>query len=966
MGLWSHLLGRPDSVWDMLQTESPADADGARFVVDEDAVPPQVFGLTSYEDTTAVASRIDRARAMQVPAVKRARDIIAGTIGALPIDLVGPDGSHSDGYFSMLAQPEADKPRSVTMTRTVEDVLLEGRAWWRITDFGWHNYPTRVEHLTRSRVLVDDAAKRVYVDGRQVPDSELIRFESPNDGLLVAGARAIRTCLRLDAAAANMADGVPPLDYFTPAEGADPADDDDVRALLDDWQEARRLRSTGYVPAALKYNTGGWSPKDLQLADARQQAVLEIARLTGIDPEDLGVSTTSRTYFNAFDRKQDRIQSTLMPYLVAIEGRFSMGDVTPRGYTAKFNLSALLRSDDKTRMETYEIASRIGALTGDEIRALEDRQPLTPTEKAALRPAAAAPPVSAPEPAPALHAINFDAEGVTTFDAPIAPETFAVDPETRTIKGLAVPYGTISQDGRTYSFSKGSISYADPSRIKLLIGHNWDRAVGRATTLEDTDAGLIATFKVARGPAGDEALTMAEDGVWDGLSVGLGKGMKTRLVDGVQHVTSAQLREISQTPCPAYDGARITEVAATAAHTKENHMQCSKCGVVHADGVTECRPEDVTRFEAQRGGGVDYTAIGEAIQSGLRAGFEQLQFPQRETVPAGGSLQVNEPSPYRFDGTAGEHSFVEDLRDFNSDQDARQRLETFVDEAFAVTTGNTGPLNPTQNRPDLYVPNLQFTRPLFELVSTGSIENRTPFTVPKFASAPNLVGDHTEGVEPTPGSFSATNQTVSPGPVSGKVEINREVWDQGGSPQADAIIWGEMLNAYFEAVEAKIAARLATTGTAELNLAGAVDAPLVDAMTGYYAGLQYARGGNRFTATAADQKLFTALIGAEESSGRKLLPVIGPSNAQGSTSSDFGGVAIGSQAVRAAWALAQGGNTRSYSFVPSSVWCWTTAPKKFTFEYQVKSIDMAIWGYVGTAILRDSDVKPIDYDTADV
>ena len=51
--------------------------------------------------------------------------------------------------------------------------------------------------------------------------------------------------------------------------------------------------------------------------------------------------------------------------------------------------------------------------------------------------------------------------------------------------------------------------------------------------------------------------------------------------------------------------------------------------------------------------------------------------------------------------------------------------------------------------------------------------------------------------------------------------------------------------------------------------------------------------------------------------------------------------------------------------MPSSVWCWTSAPKRFTFEYQVKSIDMAIWGYVGTAILRDSDVKPIDYDTSD-
>jgi hypothetical protein len=40
-----------------------------------------------------------------------------------------------------------------------------------------------------------------------------------------------------------------------------------------------------------------------------------------------------------------------------------------------------------------------------------------------------------------------------------------------------------------------------------------------------------------------------------------------------------------------------------------------------------------------------------------------------------------------------------------------------------------------------------------------------------------------------------------------------------------------------------------------------------------------------------------------------------------------------------------------------------SAPKRFTFEYQVKSIDMAVWGYSATAVLRDTDVKRIDYST---
>ncbi len=214
-----------------------------------------------------------------------------------------------------------------------------------------------------------------------MPDSELIHFESPNEPLLVAGARAIRTALMLDDAARRYSEGAPPLDYFTPSDGVDPEDDNVVVEILDAWQTARQTRSTGYVPASLTYNTAGWNPEQLQMADARQHAVLEIARAAGVDAEDLGVSTTSRTYFNAFDRKQARIQDTLRGYMVAVEERLSMGDVTPRGYTAKTNLSDFLRSDDLTRFQSYQTGLAVGAYADkDEVRDAEGKAPLTPAQ----------------------------------------------------------------------------------------------------------------------------------------------------------------------------------------------------------------------------------------------------------------------------------------------------------------------------------------------------------------------------------------------------------------------------------------------------------------------------------------------------------------------------------------------------------------------------------------------------------
>lgn len=539
-----------------------------------------------------------------------------------------------------------------------------------------------------------------------------------------------------------------------------------------------------------------------------------------------------------------------------------------------------------------------------------------------------------------------------TADVPIPAGTvFAVDRETRTIRGLAVPFGVEGKKGgRRWTFSRGTVRpYGDSlSSVKLWANHDQSQAIGVLTEARDTDEGFEVAFKVARGEAGDHALTMAEDGVWDGLSIGPHETARFRLVDDVHHASDVPIHEISLTPAPVFGGARVRSV--TFAIEQEHQM---------TDAQTETT-------EVQ---GVDFSALTEALSTGITQGFASITpEPQRETISATDGLEVAEPSPYRFDGMPAEHSFSMDLRlSQGGDAAARARLDAFTEElaTFAVTTTNTATLNPTRNRPDLYVPNLQYSRPLWEMVTTGTLTDITAFTIPKFSSASGLVDDHTEGVEPTPGSFAATVQTVTPTAKSGKIEINREVWDQAGNPRADAIIWAEMLGGWYEALEATIAAALAGVGTAELNLAGATDEALVQALTGYFAGLQFVRGGNRFTAFAADGTLFPALVNATGTDGRPLLPVLGATNTQGTTGGGFDRVQVGSQTIRAAWALGTGVDKKSYSFVPSSVWAWASTPRRFDFEYQVKSVDMAIWGYAAAAVTRDSDVKPVDYTTAD-
>lgn len=1050
-------------------TEAHNAASAPRFAVDGSSIPPEFFGVAAYDTSVAKVPRVSRETAIQVPAVKRGRDLIAPPIAALPFTVLNANADDVTG--GLLRQPEPDVPRSVTMTRLVEDLIFEGRAWWRITKQDYRGFPMEIRRLDPRSIDCDRGDFKVWYrkDGTPqgeswewIPDDKIIRFDSPTDGLLnSAGCRAIRTALMLDERAYRSATNPQPDGYFTPKDGTDPFDDDpdddasdEEKAaaytpskFLETYAAQRRATTNAYVPGGLQFEQLSWDPKSMQLAEARQHAVLEIARCFGLEPEDLGVSVTSRTYFNAETKRKDRIDFALGMFIWAIQDRLSMPDVTPRGQYVRAQLGAFLRTDTVARFAAYREGMEMGLYSLNDVRAMEDLPPvpggdvyrvggvpvaqLDQAQRAQLPAAPAAP---TPEDTAvtdnvrsiAAHqtpAVGFAADSdLIPMSVPSMDATFSVDKAKRQITGRVIPYGGARafSRGKWFEFSKGTVQLpADLSRIKFHVNHDLSTAMGYAITAADGDDGLDMTFQLDSSPEAETVLQKASDKVWDGLSAGIKQGGTFDDRDGVMFAVNAAAGEVSICSSPAFDDARVTAVALSA-HSEGNTMKCTKCGRLHAAGVVECNPTHVAEFNAFMGSFTpaaqapvqpaaaaaagttatvqlnEHPQFGAEIAAGITAGFQQLmasgalsiggpgQSGQaagagavREVVAAAGAgaaqFAVSEALPYRFDGLTGEHSFSEDMRDMaNGDPTAKQRVDEFLVAAFAVTSANVSSLNPTRNRPELYVPQLEYARPLFDLVSSGPIADKTPFTVPKFGTASGLVGPHTEGTEPTPGSFTTTSQTITPTAISGKVEINREVWDQGGSPQADQIIWGEMLRAYFETIEVNIAAMLNGLAAAslytgaEINLAGAVDEALQDALIDLLVDLQFVRGGNRYTALALDGQLFPAIAKAKDNDGRLLFPVLGATNAAGETEGNFSEVRIGTQRGKAAWALGSANTSHSYLFVPSSVWQWVSPPRRFTFEYQVKSVDMAIWGYQAGAVLRNSDVARIDYTTADV
>jgi HK97 family phage prohead protease len=132
-----------------------------------------------------------------------------------------------------------------------------------------------------------------------------------------------------------------------------------------------------------------------------------------------------------------------------------------------------------------------------------------------------------------------------------------VDESARTISGLVLPWNQSARvNGCEFPvrFVRGSVLV--DGGVRLLGFHDRAKPLGAPTEWRDTPAGLRASFKVARTRAGDEALSMAADGILDGLSIGA-ELVEVDEVQGEIIARAALAREVSLVTIPAWASARV-------------------------------------------------------------------------------------------------------------------------------------------------------------------------------------------------------------------------------------------------------------------------------------------------------------------------------------------------------------------------------------------------------------------------
>lgn len=155
------------------------------------------------------------------------------------------------------------------------------------------------------------------------------------------------------------------------------------RTFKDKFEEmSSGLKNAGRVsmlPLGYQYQNVSFNMADAQFLENSKLTVTQIASAFGVKMHQLNDLDRS-THTNIQEQQRSFYVDTLQAVLEDMEQEMdykllSLGELDD-GWYFKFNVNSIVRSDIKTRYESYRIGVQGGFITPNEVRALEELQPM--------------------------------------------------------------------------------------------------------------------------------------------------------------------------------------------------------------------------------------------------------------------------------------------------------------------------------------------------------------------------------------------------------------------------------------------------------------------------------------------------------------------------------------------------------------------------------------------------------------
>ena len=306
-----------------------------------------------------------RNRAMQVPAISRARNLHAAVISAMPLKMYRERWNDQTREMqdedlaprSWLRRPDPSIPYETLMAWLFDDLFFFGRAFLYCTSRTQDGFPASFTRLPTGSITTTDQegpvwfapSNEIYFNGGAIDPNDVVQFISPTQGVIYSSEQTILTALRIeDSRLRNAMTSIP--SGILRQVGGEPLSAQELADLSAAFNAARQSNQTAALNEFLTYEATSATPDKMLLIESAQFSALQMAQICNIPPYLLGVPTGSYAYTNSKESRWDLWLYGTKMYAECITSTLSANNVLPNGTYVEFDTDEYLGEMDDANM----------------------------------------------------------------------------------------------------------------------------------------------------------------------------------------------------------------------------------------------------------------------------------------------------------------------------------------------------------------------------------------------------------------------------------------------------------------------------------------------------------------------------------------------------------------------------------------------------------------------------------------
>ena len=299
-----------------------------------------------------------RNRAISVPTISRARDLMASVLGCMSLKMYTEiwNGNEMEKLplapRTWLRRIDPAVPNNFLLSFLFDDLFFYGRAFLYVTSRTADGFPASMTRLPAAMCQTLDQSgpvwfapsKQVVFQGAELDPNDVVQFLSPIQGIIYMSTQSVATALKLEAARYRNASSAIPAGVLRQT-GGEPLSAQELADLAGAFNAARETNQTAALNEFVTYTETLTSPDKMLLIDSAEFQAMEMARLCNIPPYLAGISVGSYSYQSSSEARMDLWTFGAKAYAECIASTLSMNNVLPNGTYVEFDVEKYLSGE---------------------------------------------------------------------------------------------------------------------------------------------------------------------------------------------------------------------------------------------------------------------------------------------------------------------------------------------------------------------------------------------------------------------------------------------------------------------------------------------------------------------------------------------------------------------------------------------------------------------------------------------